>query len=226
MKCLKCLFTSSFILLLIFLLSGCASIPSEAPELSGELGKRISAIEKANINLLHKFFDLKRSEVDRFIEEEWTPEFAKNLFSAPAMQNAWNTIVTENDTNQRLKFLLVTGPRLQKKINEKRLELIKPLDDLERGLEVKIRNEFTQARSINNTITSFLASASKVAENRQRYLDMIGISDTDIGKVIDGVGDTVSGLLAAGETVQDNVSKGEEYLKKLKELKKLLNKEN
>lgn len=211
--------------LLLFIFSGCVSIPSEAPELSGELGKRISAIENANINLLHRFFDLKRKEVDRFIEKEWTPAFAENLFSEPAVSSAWNTIVTENDASQRMKFILRVAPKLQEKINSKRLELIRPLDELERGLEQKIRNEYTQARSINNTITSFLSSASEVAENRQHYLDMIGINDADIGKVIDGVGDTVSDLLSTGESTLDNVSKGKQYLEKLKELGKLLNKE-
>ncbi len=207
---------------LMFLIAGCATIPSEAPELSGELGRRISAIEKANINLLHRFFDFKRDEVDRFIDEEWTPEFAKELFSESAIKNAWDTIVRENDPNERLKFLIHTGPRLQKKINKKRLEMIKPLDDLERRLEQNIRGEYTQARSINNTITSFLASASKLAENRQRYLDMVGVTDEDIGKVIDDVGDTISNLVQKGENVQDKAKKVEDYLKKLKDLKNLL----
>lgn len=222
MKLHKCLFTLCFTVFLTYLFSGCASIPSEAPELSGELGRRISAIETANMNLLHRFFDLKRDEVDRFIEEEWTPEFAKNLFSEPAIKKAWETIVSENDQNERLQFLLHTGPVLQKRINQKRLEMIRPLDDLERGLEQKIRNEYTQARSINNTITSFLASASKVAENRQRYLDMVGVTDEDIGKVIDGVGDTVSGLLTTGENAGNKITKVEDYLKKMKELKSMM----
>ena len=134
----------------ILLISGCATIPSEAPQLSGELGKRISAIERSNITLLHKFFDLKRNEVDKFIEKEWTPIFAKNFFSEPKIQKMWETIVTENNPADRLKFLIITGPKLQKKINRKRLQLIKPLDKLERFIERRIRTEFRQARSINN----------------------------------------------------------------------------
>ena len=219
MRSHKSLLSFPIAVLLIILLSGCASIPSEAPELSGELGRRISAIEKANINLLHRFFDLKRDEVDRFIQEEWTPEFAENFFSDPKMKSAWNTIVSENDAAQRLQFLIHTGPKLQAMINKKRLEMIRPLDELERGIENKMRSEYTQARSINNTITSFLASASKVAENRQRYLDMVGVSDEDVNNIIDGVGDTVSSLLQTGENVRDKIEKVEDYLKKLKELK-------
>lgn len=47
---------------------GCASIPSEAPELSAELGNRISALEEATINLLHEYFEFKRKDVDNFIQ--------------------------------------------------------------------------------------------------------------------------------------------------------------
>ena len=138
--------------------TGCVSIPSEAPELSVELGKRIAAIEESNITLLNRFFDQKRKEVDKFIEEEWVPEFANHFFSNKTISDAWETIVSEDDKKQRLLFLVKTGPRLIKKINEKRLELIQPLDALERRIELKIREEYTQARAINNSITSFLLS--------------------------------------------------------------------
>lgn len=203
----------------IFLIPGCATIPSEAPQLSGELGKRISAIERSNITLLHKFFDLKRNEVDKFIEKEWTPIFAKNFFSEPKIQKMWETIVTENNPADRLKFLIITGPKLQKKINRKRLELIKPLDKWERLIERKIRTEFRQARSINNSITSFLISASKVEENRNRYLNMIGITDDKIGALIDGVDETVGNLVDKSKDIK---SYSEKYIKKLNNLKNII----
>ncbi|MCH7972967.1 MAG: hypothetical protein IH949_03615 [Bacteroidetes bacterium] len=203
----------------ILLISGCATIPSEAPQLSGELGKRISAIERSNITLLHKFFDLKRNEVDKFIEKEWTPIFAKNFFSEPKIQKLWETIVTENNPADRLKFLIITGPKLQKKINRKRLELIKPLDKWERLIERKIRTEFRQARSINNSITSFLISASKVEENRNRYLNMIGITDDKIGALIDGVDETVGNLVDKSKDIK---SYSEKYIKKLNDLKNII----
>ncbi|MCH8325422.1 MAG: hypothetical protein IIB83_02485 [Bacteroidetes bacterium] len=203
----------------ILLISGCATIPSEAPQLSGELGKRISAIERSNITLLHKFFDLKRNEVDKFIEKEWTPIFAKNFFSEPKIQKMWETIVTENNPADRLKFLIITGPKLQKKINRKRLQLIKPLDKLERFIERRIRTEFRQARSINNSITSFLISASKVEENRNRYLNMIGITDNKIGALIDGVDETVGSLIDKSKDIK---SYSEKYIKKLNDLKNII----
>ncbi len=206
-------------LAVILALTGCASIPPEAPELSVELGKRISAIEESNITLLKRFFDQKRKEVDKFIEDEWVPEFANQFFSNQTISNTWDTIVRENDKQQRLLFLVKTGPKLQKRINEKRLELIQPLDDLERRLEAKIREEYTQARALNTSITSFLLSASKVAENRNRYLEMVGVTDDSVGKLIDKTDDAVSDLVGHADGAQDKVIRAKEFLSKVREIR-------
>ena len=210
---LTCLFV--FLLLLV----GCASIPPEAPELSTELGKRISAIEEANITLLNRFFDQKRQDVDTFIQEEWVPEFAEQFFSNQTIANAWQTIVRENDKEQRLQFLIRTGPRLQQRINQKRQELIQPLEALERAVEKQVRAEYAQARAINNSITSFLASASKVSENRNRYLAMLGVTDEKIGNIINETDDAVSTLLGKAEEVQDNVERADEFLDKVRKIR-------
>lgn len=199
--------------------TGCVSIPSEAPELSVELGKRIAAIEESNITLLNRFFDQKRKEVDKFIEEEWVPEFANNFFSNKTISDAWETIVSEDDKKQRLLFLVKTGPRLIKKINEKRLELIQPLDALERRIELKIREEYTQARAINNSITSFLLSASKVADNRNRYLEMVNTTDASIGKLIDETDDAVSVLIKKKDILEDKSERSQKFLGKVREIR-------
>lgn len=199
--------------------TGCVSIPSEAPELSVELGKRIAAIEESNITLLNRFFDQKRKEVDKFIEEEWVPEFANNFFSNKTISDAWETIVSEDDKKQRLLFLVKTGPRLIKKINEKRLELIQPLDALERRIELKIREEYTQARAINNSITSFLLSASKVADNRNRYLEMVNTTDASIGRLIDETDDAVSVLIEKKDILEDKSERSQKFLGKVREIR-------
>ncbi len=207
---------------IILLLVGCATIPPEAPELSSELGNRINAIQNSNITLLHRFFDLKRADVDRFIQNEWVPLFAKEIFSDPKMKKVWDTIVAENNPSDRLKFLIMTGPKLQERINQKRIELISPLDDIERRIEQKIRDDYLQARAINNSITSFLLSASKVAENRNRYLAMLGVTDEQVGSSIDKVNDVVDDLLSSAKQGEDKITKAEKYIEQLKEIRESL----
>ncbi|QYJ85552.1 hypothetical protein K0I73_15320 [Shewanella mesophila] len=203
-------------------LSACTAIPPEAPELSVELGNRISAIESSNVVLLNRYFDQKRKEVDRFIDEEWVPTFASEFFRTPQIAQAWETIVRENDKTQRLMFIVKLGPKLQAKINAKRRELIQPLDELESTIEDNIRGEYAQARAINNSITSFLLSASEVAENRNRYLEFAGISEGGVTSIINRTDTIVADLLGKTRDVDEKVKSAEKYLDKLNELKNSL----
>jgi len=207
------------IYVIMFMLVGCVSIPPEAPTLSAELGKRINSIEGANIKLLNRFFDQKRKDVDVFINEEWTPLFAKKIFSNPKISRIWNIIVIEDNKVDRLEFLIKMGPKLQKKINAKRLELIAPIDQLERTIEKAIRTEYTQARAINNSISSLLISASEVSENRDRYLEMIGVTDNKIGNIIDKTDGIVSNLLSKSEGAPSKVDKAKAFITKMKSLR-------
>lgn len=198
--------------------SGCASIPPEAPELSGQLGARISAIEAAHNRLLEQFFSEKRRRVDEFIQEVWVPTFASEFFGDPKVDAVWKEVVKSNDPTDRLKFITLVGPRLQGKINAKRLELIKPLEDLERSVKSRLKAEYDQARSINNTLTAFLQSASKVEENRKRYLDLIGISEKQVDKFIDDTDEAVSDLVGKAEAVQDKAKSAEAFKNRIRKI--------
>lgn len=215
----KTLLMKLLILTLIFPYAGCVTIPSEAPALSAELGNRIAAIESANITLLHRYFSQKRTEIDKFIEEEWVPVFAEAVFSNPKISLAWDTVVREDNQQQRLMFLMKVGSKLQEKINSKRIELIQPLDELEHHIEQKIRNEFSQARAMNNSITSFLRSAAKVTENRDQYLERLGITDEKIKKVIDKTDDAISGLLKKTKNIPDKIDSAKKYKERLRSIR-------
>lgn len=202
-------------LMLLVVLSACATIPKEAPELSMEMGNRIAALEQAHLNLLHRFFDEKRKDVDAFILEEWVPEFAAEFFADPAIERIWLEIVRTDSKQDRLEFIVHLGPKLQTRINSKRLELIQPLDEAERLVERTLREEYQQARAINNSLTSFLVSAAKVDENRRRYLDMAGVSDQRIAEVIDSVDDGVGTLLDKAQQAAGKEEKARKYLDKI-----------
>ena len=207
------------IITLMLLMAGCVSIPPEAPELSAELGNRIARIEQSNLSLLTRYFDRKKEDVDNFIQDKWVPEFAKQFFSEPAIANVWDQIVASGSKEDRLQFILRTSPTLQQKINDKRLQLIKPLEDLEQRIARKISADYSQAKSINNSITSLLLSASKVVENRDRYLAMVGVSSDQVTQIIDSTDSIVSDLLENANNIEDRVAAAEKYKRKLEELR-------
>lgn len=208
--------TTAFALTFVMLFGGCASIPPEAPELSTQLGVRISALESAHIRLLQEFFTEKRRRVDEFVQEVWVPIFAREFFGDPKIDQVWAEVVRSQNPNDRLKFIVLVGPRLQQKINARRIELIQPLDELESTVKGRLKSEYDQARAINNTLTAFLYSAAKVEENRKRYLEMMGVTDKQVDKFINETDEAVSELVDATRSIADRAKDAEKYREKLK----------
>ena len=90
---------------------------------------------------------------------------------------------------------------------------------MERTVEKAIRKEYIQARAINNSISSLLISASEVIENRNRYLEMIGVTDNKIENIIDKTDDFVSDLLSKAQDAPSKVDKAKVFIKKMKSLR-------
>ncbi len=89
----------------------------------------------------------------------------------------------------------------------------------------ELRDNYDQARAINNSVTSFLVSAVKVAENQNRYLEMVGVKDEKVVEVIDQVDSAVEELRGKAEQVVEKGEKAELYYHKLKKaMEKLKNK--
>ncbi|MBE7639521.1 hypothetical protein GUB10_04160 [Salegentibacter sp. BLCTC] len=179
----KIIFNFYLVIIAISLVS-CASIPREAPVLSQQLNTEIQELENSHLGLVHSFFELKRKNAKDYINTVWLPLYAEKYFRQQDISNMWNMVVNEGSPEDRLQFILATAPALQEEINLQYETMIAPLDKLEYKLEQALKEKYTNARSINNTITSFLFSASEIDENRQRYLNMIGISDDKISKTI------------------------------------------
>jgi len=207
---------------LCLLMMACVSIPPEAPELSAQLGNRIAAIEQSNLTLLERYFDRKKQDIDEFIQNEWVPEFANQFFAEPAIANVWDQVVASGNKQDRLTFILKTSPKLQQQINQKRVELIQPLEVLEQRIETKLKADYAQAKAINNSITGFLLSASKVVENRDRYLEMVGVTDDKITQFIDKTDAIVADLLESSHNIEGKVAKGEKYLREINDLRNAL----
>jgi hypothetical protein len=213
---------ATFIFIVCFVmlsLSACVSIPSAAPKLSQELGGKISVLEESHVSLLHRYFDYKRAEIDRFIDNVWVPSFAKEVFSDPKLSQVWDEIVISNNKPDRLEFIIRSGPKLQAKINQKRTELIAPIEKLERAAEGQIRAHFNEARSINNSLTGLLSSAADVGANRDKYLEMIGVDSGGFQVLMDQTDNAISDMIDGVARGQEKVEEVKKYKLKLDELK-------
>lgn len=205
------------IFLIILICTSCASVPKEAPVLSEQLGAQIQELEDSHLNLVRIYFDNERKQVRKFIDEKWLPAYANNFFENENIRKVWDVIVLSDNKTDRLEFIVRTAPELQKEINNKYQELIDPLDRLEDELTNSIRHKYTNAKSINNTLTSYLGSASEVEENRQRYLDMVGLTGRKVNRTINEVESFTSELTETVSVADEKILDYEEKFKNYKE---------
>ncbi|HSI69916.1 MAG TPA: hypothetical protein VK941_06775 [Gillisia sp.] len=198
------------------LFSSCASIPREAPLLSRELGMQIQDLENSHLNLVKVYFNKERGQVKKFIDERWLPVYAGNFFENENISRVWDQVVESNDKNDRLEFIVRTSPVLQQEVNKKYRELTEPLDRLETELILAIQDKYSNLKSINNTLTSYLFSATEVEENRQRYLDIIGVTDQKLNSTINELEAFTSNLTTKATIVETEVEEFEEIFQNYK----------
>lgn len=207
------------ILIIALLLVGCSNIPKEAPELSIELGKRIKILKDSHINLLGNYFDMKRDLVNKFFEDEWMPKFANEFFSNSVVEEKWLYIVKTNDKALRMQFILEVAPMLLQQINAQREALLKPLNDLQRELEKKTRNNYDEIYAINNSLTSYLISAHKVDQSRKSFVENLGLKEEIINNTIYRVDEITEKLL---KSTEDFPQQADKYLAEINKLKQEL----
>jgi hypothetical protein len=58
-----------------------------------------------------------------------------------------------------------------------------------------------------------------VVENRDRYLEMVGVTSDEITQFIDKTDSIVADLLQNSQDLEGKVTKGEKYLQKINELR-------
>ncbi len=198
--------------------AGCASIPSEAPQLSSELGERLQSLENAHLALVHRYMDERRARVSEFVDSQWTPLFAEEFFSDPEMLGAWEEVVQGGSAADRTRYILAIAPVLIEEIEAKRREMLQPLDEIERELTEGLRNEYLQAKAVNNALTAFLASASQVDQTRREYLGMAGVDEDRLRASIREADEAVDDLVVRKRQAEEAVAAAQDYLEKMKRI--------
>ncbi len=216
----------AFIGLLALGMTACASIPARAPELSNELGSRLQALESAHLALLHHYMDERRARVNEFVNHEWTPTFTREFFSDPEMQAAWSQVVQSGSEEDRSGYLLNVAPALMEEISAKRNEMLLPLYQIERELEQRLREDYTQAKAINTALTSFLSSAAEVEQTRQNYLARAGVNEGALRDFVADMDSTVNELVGKKGQAVDAYQMTQDFLARMKEILDKLQSQN
>lgn len=197
------------------LLSGiisCVHVPKEAPELSGELAGRMQTVKAAHLQAVRLYMAGKRADVDRFIEQEWLPVFAKNALESQGIQRAVQQMCKGDNAAERVELLVGLGTRLQAQLNRKRTELMRPLDEFERGLVQELEVTYNEMTAMNATLTGLLQAHADTTKTQTEILQKLHVTD-HIASTLDDA-DKIVGLLTSGrDAFERNRDKIDEILK-------------
>ncbi len=205
----------------------CVSVPRESVELSKNLGMSIQETQRTHVALLKSFFDEKRDKVDRYINEVWLPEFSNQFYSIPAVQDKWGEICNSGDAQEMRKFTIEVGTRIQKKIKDKRDEMIAPLDEAEKLLEEELLLHYNDLQVSNTILTNYLASAAKVKKTQTEILNALGVNEKEYRSTLNAAYSFMGEINNKVDILDEGKEQTEEYLDTINALiKQLKAKEN
>jgi hypothetical protein len=205
----------ALVIVLFFVTLGCVSIPRETVQLSSELGMLISESRSAHLALVRQYMSEKRERIDEFMFREWIPEFARQVFKQENIEKEWERIVGSNDRVERLEFVTGLGVRLQQKINSKRQEVMKPVNELELLLVARINDHYDEMLAANSSLTVFLESASKVKAIEQEMMKKLHIDDK-LSRMISSADKVVDKIIEGRDAYEKNRDKIEKIIDELR----------
>jgi len=154
--------------MLLIGIAGCATIPKESVKLSENLSGMIESAKVSHVNLVNKYFAEKKSEIKRFVLEEYKPVFIKNVRERLKAQNKEFTFELYDRAMERI---LKKMDQWVGEVEEMRIEVLNELYD-----------HYYLMTQTNDAITSLLRSASKVVEARKKLIER---SRIEAEKIID-----------------------------------------
>lgn len=174
----------------LFLMSACASVPEEAVGLSELVGKDMLAIKESYTKLVDERFDDFRNQRISYLENEWTPKFISSWISDGRLVDvATGQVVFDESTNafvapspgkaqeQLLNTVNMWSSAAIGSINDKRKELLGPLEEQEKQVKADIETAFGKLLAANTIVTSHLQSIRDVQEFQSEVRKSLDIDD-------------------------------------------------
>ena len=204
-----------FVFILITILSACVSIPKETVTLSQTLGSDLKILHNSHRNMVVLYYSKLKNDINILIDDVYAPHIIHYVLKVHleyykageesiygAIEKAGKEESKEASLNALDKMTdFITIAR--KQIENKRAELLDPIELQEMVLLNKINQSYENAIYANSTLTSYLISARKVKEAQSNALSMVGLQgmDTLINNNLILVSDKVNEAIIKGKEI-------------------------
>ena len=143
--------STSFSLFLSLLIVGCASIPKESVDLNNVVAQGIQENHRVQINLLNKYFEQKKNDLNNLIINEYLPKLISN-FQSSLKKNGMDTTLDSPKIEAILKLVMT-------KLDAANREL----DKTKVLIQDKIDTNYQLLIQANSSLTNLLQSAANVS---------------------------------------------------------------
>ncbi len=185
------------LLVALLLLSGCfGRVPGEVVELSTTVGEDMKALHHSYRALIVTHFDSLRARTDSFIKERWLPVFIDDFIKRGNLVQMVQNAPPGQPPPRVSDWVAVAMETAE----EKRNQLMKPIDEQEKELLEMVDNSFALLIKANARISSHLEKRSKkkgLLEEALNMDDLKGLRE----KITGGL--TAASEMAAGNMEQE-----------------------
>jgi len=179
------------IILILFILTACASIPKEVVTLSQTLGNDLKVLHNSHMSTVQIYFGKIKYDINSFIDEKYAPfiiHYALKSELANYKQGKTSLYGTieiagqkegQKEANDALTVMMDFQEAARNQIENKREELLSPILKQEAEIKGAVNQSYENAQYANSSITAYLQSIRKVKEAQQQALSMIGLKGSD-----------------------------------------------
>ena len=152
-------------------IGSCISVPKEASQLSQLIGQDLTSIHQSYINLVRTHFNTLRELSKNYLDHVWTPTFLKEFIETGKL------VERASGDDPKLVLDKVHGWTIvaQEFIDEKRKELLDPINKDEENLINDIDSAFYNLIAANTSLTAYLKSNEKLKKVQDELLDQAGL---------------------------------------------------
>lgn len=222
-------FRNTLIILVIFILGGCASIPKETVLLSETIGSDLQVLHKSHRNIVELHYKKIKTDINDFVDDVYAPfvihyVLKKELQSfkngAPSLYGTIELagqkegkLVSDSAINAMADFQNAA----RKQIERKRNELLSPILKQEAELVKAINQSYEQVSYANTTVTSYLKSLRKLKSTQEEALSVVGLEglDSKISDSLINLSDQIESVVEKGKEID---VKSDDAYKKLENL--------
>jgi hypothetical protein len=172
--------------------ASCASVPKEVVQLSYRMGQDLESVHSSYMTLIHAHFESLRQTTIDFVDYEWAPVMLKGFVATGQLVDIAKGIVVMSNGKpvrpdagkEEIELLDSVGGWARaatRRIDKKKADLLKPINDAEITLTSEVNLAFDQLNRGNATITAHLNSLRKVQEAQDEALEALqlkGLRDT------------------------------------------------